>query len=142
MPTSLILMVDNHTEFLDTRAEYIEQAGYRLSKASSAEAARLFAEQQPPDLAVVDVRLVNDEDDGDYTGVFLAQSLRQVCPVIILTDHANFVIVRQTLIQYDQADRLYTVNFFDKSEGPAVLIQSIGQNPPGFAKTSEKHWNT
>jgi CheY-like chemotaxis protein len=124
LPMKLILMVDNHIDFLDTRAEYIEQAGYRVIKAHSAEDARDYAEQLQPDLAVVDVRLINDDDEDDRTGVFLAASLRDTCPVIILTDYATVEIVRQTL-KPDQTGRSLAVDFVDKNEGPAELIQAV-----------------
>jgi DNA-binding response OmpR family regulator len=141
MPKKTILIVDNHPEFLDTCGEYIEQAGYRVIKAHSARDARSYAEQLHPDLAVVDVRLVNDQEEGDRTGVFLAESLRETCPVIILTDHASYAVVRQTLIP-DANGRSLAVDFIDKHEGPAELIQAVkrvlkqsGQSKKGNIKS-------
>jgi len=124
MSQKLILMVDNHLDFLDTRAEYIEQAGFKVIKAHTAEDARTYAEQLHPDLAVVDVRLVNDLDEGDRTGVFLAETLRDICPVIMLTDYATYEVVRQTL-KPDEKGRPLAIDFVDKREGPAELIQAV-----------------
>jgi DNA-binding NtrC family response regulator len=124
LPEPLILMVDNHPEFLDTRAEHMEQAGYHVLKAGSTAAARLSAGEAHPELSIVDVRLLNDDDVGDYTGVHLAEFLRETCPVIILTDHATFDVVRKTLTQ-DETGRLFPVDFVDKHEGPEVLIQAV-----------------
>jgi DNA-binding NtrC family response regulator len=124
MPKELILMVDNNVDFLLTREEYVTQAGYRVVKAYNAEDARSIAKKQHPSLAVVDVRLINDDDEGDRTGVFLAKSLREICPVIMLTNHATYEIVRQAL-KPDENDRSLAVDFMDKHEGPAELIQAV-----------------
>ena len=72
----------------------------------------------------MDVRLINDDDEGDRTGVFLAKSLREICPVIMLTNHATYEIVRQAL-KPDENDRSLAVDFMDKHEGPAELIQAV-----------------
>ena len=124
MSGELILLVDNNVDYVKTLAEYIEQADYRVVKAYSAEDARNYAGQLHPDLAVIDVRLVNDDDEGDRTGVFLAKTLRETCPVIMLTNHATYELVRQTL-KLDEDDRSLAVDFMDKHEGPAELIQTV-----------------
>lgn len=124
MAKKQILFVDNNRDFLDTLAEYINQAGYKVIKAYTAEDARIYAEQMRPDLAVVDVRLVNDDDEHDRTGVFLAETLREACPVIMLTDHTTSEVVRLTL-RPGVNERSVAVDFVDKREGPGELIQAV-----------------
>jgi DNA-binding response OmpR family regulator len=132
-----ILFVDNNRDFLDTLAEYINQAGYKVIKAYSAEDARSYGEQLKPDLAVVDVRLVNDDDEHDRTGVFLAETLREICPVIMLTDHTTSEVVRLTL-RPDVNDRSVAVDFVDKREGPGELIQAVQRALLKSSQTSHR----
>lgn len=124
MRQKTILMVDNYKDFLDTRAEYIEQAGYQVLKAYSADDARILIKQFRPDLAVLDVRLINDDDEKDHTGIFLAKTLHKLCPVIMLTDYAAVEVVRQSL-KLSEDGKPPAIDFLDKHEGPAELIQAI-----------------
>lgn len=140
MQKKLILFVDNNRDFLDTRAEYLQQAGFQVMKAQSAEEARDCAERFHPDLAVLDVRLLKDDDENDFTGVFLTDIIRMFCPVIILTSFPTVDMVRQAL-KPDDTGRALAVDFLDKHDGPAVMVQAIRtilQSNRGFNGLSKR----
>ena len=67
-----ILFVDNDPDFLATRAEFVERAGYKVIKANSlVEAERCLREEWTP-LAILDVRIEDDDDEVDGEGVSMA----------------------------------------------------------------------
>ena len=65
MPTATVLFADNFVEFLKTRSEFLEDAGYRVIPATNPVEAREMLEQGGIDLAILDVRLRDDDDDKD-----------------------------------------------------------------------------
>ena len=68
-----ILMADNDSDFLNVRAEYLEQNGYRVLRAATPEQARRLLSEEHLHLAVLDVRLVDDDDEKDASGLLLAE---------------------------------------------------------------------
>jgi DNA-binding NtrC family response regulator len=80
-----ILFADNHTHFLNTRKEFLERAGYRVITADNLEAARRILEGGQIDLAILDIRLVDDDDEKDTSGLTLARETNRFVPKIILT---------------------------------------------------------
>jgi len=75
MTETTILFADNDTDFLQTWREFLEKEGYQVIPASSPSEARSVMEQQPVALAVIDIRLINDSDTKDMSGLNLAKSI-------------------------------------------------------------------
>jgi CheY-like chemotaxis protein len=121
----IVLFADNDPDFLDTRAEFLEQAGYRVRKAYTLEQARQLLETAHIHLAILDIRMENDDDEKDISGLTLARdpAFRPV-PKIILTGFPTYEAVRQAL--GPALDGLPpAVDFLAKQEGPEVLIQAV-----------------
>jgi len=120
-----ILFADNDSDFLDTRAEFLEQAGYRVLKAYTLAQARQLLAEARIHLAVLDIRMENDEDDKDVSGLTLAKdpAFRPI-PKIILTGFPTYQAVREAL--GPALDGLPpAVDFLAKQEGPEAFIQAV-----------------
>ena len=82
MPTKeTILVVDDEKEIADLVALYLQNEGFRVSKAYDAAGALELVGTEPPDLAVLDVML------PDLDGFRLCQKIREAhsFPIIMLT---------------------------------------------------------
>ena len=124
MAQANILLADNELDFLETRKEFLEKEGYRIIKASSPKEALAQLEQEELDLAVVDIRLVNDSDEKDISGLEVAKHISRSIPVIILTGYGAVNYVRQALSP--QADGVSPAqDFITKEEGPEALITAV-----------------
>jgi DNA-binding response OmpR family regulator len=78
MPTS-ILIVDDDELLRRSLAYLLEQAGYRVQSAASAEAAFKIVEMAPPSLVLLDIGLPG------INGLDAIRRIRDICPVIFVT---------------------------------------------------------
>ena len=60
-----ILFVDNDPDFIDTRTEDIKNAGYKVVQAHTLEAAKKCVSESTIDLAIIDIRMKDDDDDNE-----------------------------------------------------------------------------
>jgi len=119
MQRKIILFADNDPDFLQTRSEFLANKGYQVLPASSpAEAERLLKENRIH-LVILDIRLVNDDDEKDMSGILLAQqeSFRNV-PKIILTNFPSPFTFRSVL-------KSQPIDYVIKGEGPQALIDAV-----------------
>jgi DNA-binding NtrC family response regulator len=138
MSKRTILFADNDPDFLDTRREFLEKEGYRVIPATDPTEARRLLEKGGIDLAVLDVRLVNDDDEKDTSGLTLAKdpAYRPV-PKIILTNFPTYQAVREALSP--ALDGLPpAVDFLDKREGPDALIAAIRRSIAVYVEKKPK----
>jgi CheY-like chemotaxis protein len=120
-----ILHADNDPDFLRTRSEFLEQEGYRVVPASSPTEARRAFEQGGIDLAILDIRMVEDDDDKDVSGLTLAKdpAYRSI-PKIILTGFPTVQAVREML--GPALDGLPpAVDFVAKEDGPEAMLGAV-----------------
>lgn len=127
MPTRIVLFADNTPIFLDTRAEFLENAGYRVLRASSVAEAKRVLDEAWVHLAVLDIRLSNDDDEKDSSGLMLAkQSEYRAIPKIILTGYPSYQQVRDVLGPV--AEGLPpAVDFLAKVEGSAAMLDAVAR---------------
>jgi DNA-binding response OmpR family regulator len=92
MAGTKILFAENDRGFLETRGEFLERAGYTVIPALSPTEARKKLEEENPDLAILDIRLINDDDEKDNSGVELAKEISRSVPVLILTGSVHHEI--------------------------------------------------
>ncbi len=120
-----ILFADNNPLFLKIRSELLERAGYAILRASSVEEAKRILRDELVDIAVFDIRLEDDLDSNDTSGLDLAKdpAYRSV-PKIILTAHPTYEHVREALGPV--LDSLPpAVDFLAKKEEPEAMIRAI-----------------
>lgn len=119
-----ILFVDNHTEFLETRSAFLSRAGFRVLPASSLAQAEQILQGTWVHLALLDIRLEDDLDPDDDSGIRLAKNLAyRHIPKIMLTSHSSVDYVRQTMAP--PAEGLPpAVDFLEKTESPQTMIEA------------------
>lgn len=134
-----ILFMDNYPDFLDIHARVLEIAGYQILKAYSLEQARSLLNDQSFHLAIFDMRMIDEDDAKDISGLLLAQEKEySKLPKIILTAYPeNYDYVRQALgVNADGTQP--AVNFLGKREGPKVLIDAVARV---FEQHVRVNWN-
>lgn len=124
MAKATILFADNNPDFLEARSDYLRQEGYRVIPANDPTEARRLLEGGRIDLAILDIRLINDDDDKDTSGLTLAKEVARSMPKIILTGFPSVDAVREAL--RPQLDGLpAAVEFLSKTEDPETLVTAI-----------------
>jgi DNA-binding response OmpR family regulator len=119
------LVADNDPDTLHIRAEYLESLGYRVSRASSYEEAQQLLSETWLHLALLDLRLTDDTDDRDQSGLLLAKDEDfRATPMIILTKHPTWEVTREALGPSKEGTPL-AVDFIDKREGLEAMAQAV-----------------
>jgi DNA-binding response OmpR family regulator len=138
MPVRRILFADNDPDFLNTRAEFLENEGYQVLRAFTLEETRQLLTEAHAHLAILDIRMMDDDDERDTSGLTLAKdpALRPV-PKIILTGFPSYQYVREAL--GPALDGLPpAVDFLSKKEGPEAMIQAVER---AFAQHVRINWD-
>lgn len=124
MSHTTILIADNNREFLNTISWFLEQEEYRVLVVDNREAAREVLERNVADLAIIDIRLANDRDEKDLSGLDLARTARTTTPKIIYSEFPTYEAARIAL-----GPRINglppAVDFVGKDEGPQALLTAI-----------------
>ncbi|MFN8457505.1 MAG: DNA-binding response regulator [Anaerolineae bacterium] len=120
-----VLFADNDKEFLDTRSEQLEAADFIVFKAASLEEAEQILQTKWVHFAIIDLRLRDDNDDRDMSGLTLAkrEEYRSI-PKIMLTRFPSYEYVREAL-----GPALMglppAVDFLAKQEGSGAMMQAL-----------------
>ncbi len=124
MTDPTILFVDNTSDFLEVRSEFLEGEGYRVIQAHNPAEARSLLSKNRVDVIVLDIRLLDDDDEKDVSGISLAKEISKTAPTIILTAYPSPDAVREAL--RPQLDGLpASVDFVSKTEGIEPLLLAI-----------------
>jgi DNA-binding NtrC family response regulator len=136
MPKPIILFADNDNDFRRTRAEFLEQEGYLVIQAANPTEARQRLEDGGIDLAILDIRLEND-DERDISGLRLAKEtaekiptivatgfMEELVPTILLTGFPSYEAVREALAP-KVGGLPAAVDFLAKQEGSAALLAAV-----------------
>ena len=116
MANGCILIADNNADYRTVCAKFLRAAGYQVCQADGPDQARHMVQTTHIHLAVLDLRMVNDDDSKDQSGLALARELPRSLPKIILTAFPTYQDVREAL-KLD-ADRLpAAIDFVDKKQG-------------------------
>ena len=126
MPRPVILLADNDPIFLRICHEFLETWGYRVLPVSDPAEAQSVLEQVAVALAVLDFRLVDDEDEHDRSGLHLARDVIGISsvPKIILTGFGRYDYARESLLPWHRGGA-GAIDFVAKQEGLQALLESI-----------------
>lgn len=91
-----ILLADNEPEFLKTRQKILESEGYEVIPAASPEEAEHLL-KKGVNLAIVDLRLIDDKDEADLSGLALIKRAAPEVPKILLTGYPTVEVTRRAL---------------------------------------------
>ncbi|MBZ0285225.1 MAG: nucleotide-binding protein [Anaerolineae bacterium] len=119
----VILFVDNDKDFIEIRKHWLEKEGFIVQPAYNlAEARDILAEGKPINLAILDVRLMPNDPDGDESGLYLAiETVQSHIPTMILTNFTAYEYVRRVQTWYRGGD----ISFVDKREKKSAFLQAI-----------------
>lgn len=124
MSVEKILLADNSPGFRDSVREFLEQQGYQVIEASDPASAKAMMGSEGLALAVIDIRLMDDTDEKDVSGLTLARQTDPSIPKIILTAFPTYQAVREAL--GPSLDGLPpAVGFVAKNEGLHKLLATI-----------------
>jgi DNA-binding response OmpR family regulator len=133
-----ILIVDNDPDFLETRAEWLDREGYEVYRAISLEQAEHVLAQRCVHVTIIDIRMRDENDDKDISGLSLAkQTAYRSIPKIILTKYPSYEYVREALGPALD-DLPPAVDFTVKQEGPTAMLRAVERV---FAKYVHINWN-
>ncbi|MCA9921640.1 MAG: response regulator, partial [Anaerolineales bacterium] len=124
----VVLLADNNQEFCGVWGTVLTNAGYEVKLAVNPQEARFMLINIGIDLAVLDVRLEDDDDELDVSGLNLAtdNAFRHI-PKIILTAYKPSPEYIRKLRELS-ADKLPSaVTWMGKDEGTDKLLEIIPQ---------------
>lgn len=123
-----ILLADNDPVALALHQEFLEQHGFEVVTAVNPLEAWVALVEQQIDLAIIDIRLQDDLDDKDTSGLRLARAFMNghAAPRIIITSYATIETVRDALQPNGNGVRP-AVSFITKQEGLDKLLTAVQQ---------------
>jgi DNA-binding response OmpR family regulator len=133
-----ILFADNNPEFLEGRSKFLQDAGYHIVRAYTLPEARRLLRDAAVHLAILDIRMQNDDDRKDISGLLLAKDPEFApIPKIMLTGYPDYHQVREAL--GPNLDGLPpAVEFLAKQEGDEAMMKAVER---AFARYVRVHWD-
>lgn len=119
-----ILIADNIESVAKTYAEYLGMHGYQVRQVATPEECRRVLEQERIHLAIFDLRMRDDRDEKDISGLTLAEQSNPRIPKIILTAFPSWEMVRESL-RLNERGVPSAVDFASKLEGLSDLLQRV-----------------
>jgi CheY-like chemotaxis protein len=126
MMRNVLLLADNEAKFRETWGKILSDAGYDIRLASNPEQVRALLRETGIDLAILDLRLVDDEDEKDVSGLEVAtdKAFRHIPKIVLTAFPTSYENLRKTL--GPTLDELPpAIAFVDKAEGPKALLEVI-----------------
>ena len=121
-----VLIADNHQAFLQTRAEFLQKAGYDVITAETPEDTISLLDSYHFHIVILDIRMRNNDDEKDISGITLAKDPRyKHIPKIILTNFPAYQHVREVLGPDIVSNLPPAVDFIAKNEGAEAMIQAV-----------------
>ena len=126
MKKGSVLIVDNVPEAIQPRQDYLEAAGYQVLTATDPGTAKAILTDSWLHLAIVDIRLVDDFDERDFSGLDLVKATDPVIPKIVLTNYPTWEAVREAL--GPNVEGIPPAAYFlSKGDGLEALLSAVEQ---------------
>lgn len=122
-----VLLIDNDPNFLLVYKELLETEGYTVFSAASPEQALKILAMNWVHLVLTDMRITDDSDAQDDSGLSLLRQIDPVIPKIIMTAYPAYGFAREALRPAPEADRPLAIDFLSKVEGPDALFSAVEQ---------------
>ena len=126
MRKAIILLADNNEKSLESSGRLLRREGYEVIEVPSFEEAREALENPRLDLAILDLRLSDDDDPSDMSGLDLAARCDGRIPIIILsgkTSETEGLLLRMEEFRRQHPD--IRISYVDKGEKSQVLLDTI-----------------
>lgn len=125
MSQTTILLADNDPDFLETQRRFLEKQGYHVIIVQDLATARGELNQSDIDLAILDLRMINDDDEKDASGLVLAQiAVEQNIPCIILANFPSVAVVRE-LLEVGRGEKGHIIDLLTKAEGTEGMLNAV-----------------
>ncbi len=118
-----ILLADNDSEFAAISARLLEIEGYKVILAHDPTEAEELITKGGIDLAILDMRLTDDDNARDNSGLQVAKNVGHSIPKIIFTAFPDYDSAREALGKPNGYP--IAIDFLSKAKGPDVLILAI-----------------
>jgi DNA-binding response OmpR family regulator len=119
-----LLLMDNHHDFLDTLAEFLERENYNVLRAYTLEQARNQLAEARVHVAILDIRMVDDTNKRDRSGVDLAKepNFREILKIMLtVSDSIEDVLDVLEPIQGVQP----AVRYVAKEKDKELLLKAV-----------------
>jgi DNA-binding NtrC family response regulator len=126
MQKAKVLVADNNSGMLRLQKAALEPAGFEVLTAANVDQAKQYLEDGAVDVAVLDMRLTDDEDEQDVSGLNLAKTVAPGIPKIILTDYPTPQTTREAL-KPTSGGLQPAVDYLDKEEGTDAVVVSVNR---------------
>jgi nucleoside phosphorylase/CheY-like chemotaxis protein len=126
-----ILLLENDPDFRSVLNEWLESEGYKVFAASNVDEAEelLLRKNLVIHLIITDLRVTNDNDPNDFSGLGFARVFATTIPKIILTAYTTSSVVVEALRPQlsDGSDQILppAIDFLSKTEGIERLLKSV-----------------
>jgi len=115
-----ILVVDNDPSVLEAWKTRLERGGYEVFTAKSPDEAKELLKKEQIHLAVIDIRLINNKDEKDVSGIDLLRMIKKEFPEVIITT-ASASTSTKNIIEIRKLGAFY---HSDKTD-PNILMKEI-----------------
>ncbi len=123
MTARRVLVVDNDASACKATALRLATRGYTVSTATSVEQARRLLAEKYFQLAVVDIRLEDERDEMDTSGLALAREINSFIITLIITGYKSFDYFRNFL--GSAANGFTPADLIFKEDGPQALLSAV-----------------
>lgn len=111
--------------FADSWAKLLEKAGYVVLRSYSIEEAEESLANRNIHLSILDIRMLDEDDPNDISGLKLAQKREyESIPKIMLTAYPTYSYVRDAM-GFAEGGFKPAINFLSKAEGPKALVEAV-----------------
>jgi DNA-binding response OmpR family regulator len=120
-----ILFADNLPEQVASRIRLLESYGYRVLPALTLQAAEKIMLEEHVHLAILDIRMIDEDDEKDVSGLSLAKDSRfRSIPKIVYTGYSTLETMR-TALKYPLVGMPDAVDYLVKLSSDEVFLTAI-----------------
>jgi len=138
-----VLLVENDERFRKTVCDVLEPAGYEVKQARTPMEAESEAKDSHFAAAVVDVRLLHEDDPFDWSGLTLARKLGEQMPVILLTAYDDATAIERAYMAAPGAPRIRAFISKNARDWDKQLLDALSENikpSGGVREWLREHW--
>lgn len=137
-----ILYIENDPSFLKAFRELLEYEGYRVRAATTIAEAKEILRVETIQLIITDLRVTDDSDYHDMSGLSFARTIAPAIPKIIFTAFSDFEAARTALRVDSNESFPAAVNFISKSEGIPQIVEAINKAFQQYVRSDYTQFKT
>lgn len=123
-PSVHILIIDDMPDYASSLkdAMKVSQREWKVQQATSLKEAQALLNKSQFDAVIIDLRLENESDPKDASGLALAKSLPRDLPKILMSDYPTFEAIRESLAPSNGVPS--ASDFVAKQEGYETIVEA------------------